>query len=96
MLVGKTPIFDRSTADKLMKIPGKIPFAVADRNYEVRVWREHDYMVVQSFREDEPVGLRFSVSHDTRSEFELYRGEEAVAQLVQIAIGDVIRASSAT
>lgn len=72
-----------------MALPQVHPFRAHGRDYEVRVWREADWTVVQSFEAGRPVGHRFGVADEIRADMQAVAGESAVQHLVEIARSDV-------
>lgn len=65
------------------------PFTAHGRDYEIRVWREGEWTVVQCFLGNEPIGVRFGVADQMAADMRFVAGESAVRHLIEIAQGDV-------
>ena len=65
-------------------------FTHENAQYETRVSMDETGYRVQTFRDDRPLGIRYSVTFEKASDFEYYAGTSAVDELVKIAQNDVV------
>lgn len=54
--------------------------------YEIRAWKEHEWVLVRAFREGEPVGLLYGVSPSESHDFRVVRGADPVDALMDVAV----------
>lgn len=72
-----------------MDLPTSRITRVAHVEYEIRAWKEREWVLVRAFRDDEPVGLLYGVGQTERRDFEVQHGHDAVLQLMDLAESDL-------